>query len=80
MCSSDLIDELMTASKTGELKEAFGTGTAAVISPVSELYYKGDTATLNNGKIGPLTQKVYDTLIGIQRGDVADPHGWVARV
>ena len=70
------IDELMEAGRKGKLEEAFGTGTAAVISPVGELYYKGETVTINDFKTGELTQKLYDTLTGIQWGNVKDTDGW----
>lgn len=66
------IDELMEAGRKGKLEEAFGTGTAAVISPVGELYYKGETVTINDFKTGELTQKLYDTLTGIQWGNVKE--------
>ena len=62
------IDELMEAGRNGKLTEAFGTGTAAVISPVGQLYYKGEEVVINNFKTGELTQKLYDTLTGIQWG------------
>ena len=70
------IDELMEAGRKGKLEEAFGTGTAAVISQVGELYYKGETVTINDFKTGELTQKLYDTLTGIQWGNVKDTYGW----
>ena len=54
-----------------------GTGTAAVISPVGELGYKGEKYVINGGKTGALTQKLYDTIVGIQYGTAPDPHGWV---
>jgi branched-chain amino acid aminotransferase len=54
----------------------WGTGTAAVISPVGELGYKGERYVINDGKTGALTQKLYDTIVGIQYGTEADPHGW----
>ena len=60
------IDELMAAGRNGKLTEAFGTGTAAVISPVGQLYYKGEEVIINDFKTGDLTQKLYDTLTGIQ--------------
>ena len=72
------IDELMEAGRTGVLKEAFGTGTAAVISPIGELHYKDETIVINDFKTGSLTQKLYDTLTGIQCGKVTDPHDWVS--
>ena len=71
------IDELMEAGHNGELKEAFGTGTAAVISPVGQLYYKGEEIVINDFKTGELTQKLYDTLTGIQWGGLEDKYGWV---
>ncbi|MDR1835232.1 MAG: aminotransferase class IV, partial [Fusobacteriaceae bacterium] len=74
------IDALMEAGKTGELEEAFGTGTAAIISPIGSLRYKGDTITVNDFKTGALTKKLYDYLTGIQYGDIPDPYGWVYEV
>ncbi len=71
------IDDLMEAAQNGSLEEAFGTGTAAVISPVGELNYKGNIAVINDFKTGALTQKLYDTLTGIQWGNIEDTHGWV---
>ena len=67
------IDELMQAGKEGCLEEAFGTGTAVVISPVGELNFKGEITVINDFKTGELTQKLYDTLTGIQWGDVVIP-------
>ena len=74
------ISELIEAGESGELKEAFGTGTAAVVSPVGELHYKSKSIVVNGGQIGSVTQKLYDTLTGIQLGEIADTHGWVTRV
>lgn len=71
------VEELMAAGREGRLKEAWGTGTAAVISPVGELYFKGEEVVLNDFKTGPLTQKLYDTLTGIQWGKLPDPHNWI---
>ena len=70
------IDDLMEAGRNGTLEEAFGTGTAAVISPIGELNYKGDIITINDFKTGELTQKLYDTLTGIQWGDIEDNFHW----
>ena len=69
------IDEVLAAARAGTL-EMWGTGTAAVISPVGELGYKGERYTINGGRTGALTQKLYDTIVGIQYGTAADPHGW----
>ena len=74
------IDFIMDAAKTGKLEEVFGTGTAAVISPVGGLTYEGDSEVINNGEIGEVTQKLYDTLTGIQFGKQADDMGWIVPV
>ena len=71
------IDDLMAAARSGQLEEAWGTGTAAVISPIGELNYKGEIITIHDFKTGELTQKLYDTLTGIQWGSIEDTHGWV---
>ena len=70
------IEELLQASKDGSLQEIFASGTAAVISPIGYLYYKGEDITIGNGKVGPIAQRLYDTLYGIQSGKVADDMGW----
>ena len=70
------IDELVEAAETGKLEEAWGTGTAAVISPIGELCYKDVKYTINGFKIGPTAQKLYDELTGLQWGDKPDPFGW----
>ena len=70
----------MEAGRNGKLKEAFGTGTAAVISPVGQLYYKGEEIVINDFKTGELTQKLYDTLTGIQWGRIPDKYGWTVEV
>ena len=70
------IDEIFMASKKGTLKEVFGTGTAAVISPVGEIHYGGERIIINEGKIGSLSQKLYDEITGIQYREKADRFGW----
>ncbi len=70
------IDELDEALKNGSLKEAWGCGTAAVVSPIGELCYKDVKYPVNNGKIGETTQMLYDTLTGIQWGKIQDKFGW----
>lgn len=70
------IDEVMQAAADGRLVEMWGTGTAAVISPVGELGYQERTVTINGGRIGPLTQRLYDTIVSIQYGRAPDTHGW----
>ncbi len=74
------IDDLMKYGQSGELEEAWGTGTAAVISPIGEIYYKGTTVKINNFKTGDLTQKLYDELTGIQWGTRPDRFNWVKEV
>lgn len=74
------IDEIMAAGKDGSMQECFGCGTAAVVSPVGELRYEDEVIHINNGEIGPLTQKFYDTITGIQSGKVEDTFGWVTKV
>lgn len=74
------IDELYEASVNGMLEEAFGTGTAAVISPVGELNWEDKKITVNEGNIGEVSQKLYDTVTGIQRGMLPDTFGWTVKV
>lgn len=74
------IADVMAAAREGKLEEVFGTGTAAVVSPVKELRWKDETAYISDGKIGPLTQKLYDTLTGIQWGKIEDTKGWIVPV
>ena len=74
------VDELLEAQHSGKLEEVFGTGTAAVISPVGKLRYKDEVMTIGNGEIGPVSQKIYDTVTGIQWGKIEDPLGWRVEV
>lgn len=74
------VDELVDAAKDGTLEEVFGTGTAAVISPVGKLRYADDVMLINNNEIGPVTQDLYDTLTGIQLGKCEDKYGWRVEV
>ncbi len=70
------VDELIEAQKSGKLEEVFGTGTAAVISPVGKLRFKDDVMTIGDGSIGEVSQKLYDTVTGIQTGKLEDKFGW----
>ena len=70
------VDELLAAQKSGKLEEVFGTGTAAVISPVGKLRYKDDVMTIGDGSIGEVSQRLYDTVTGIQLGKLEDKFGW----
>ena len=74
------IQEVFEANEKGELKEVFGTGTAAVISPVGELNYDGKIITINNGEIGPFLHKLYDAITAIQSGKAEDVLNWTVRV
>ena len=71
------IDEVMQASDEGRLGEMWGTGTAAVISPVGELGFKERRIEVNGGRIGALTRKLYDTLSALHDGRGNDEHGWL---
>jgi branched-chain amino acid aminotransferase len=70
------IDELIDAGKSGRMTEAFGSGTAAVISPVGHIHQEGQDIALGRQKMGPVAQRMYDTITGIHHGDVEDPDGW----
>lgn len=70
------LEEVIQAYNDGKLEEAFGTGTAAVISPIGEFAWKGEKMVINDGKTGDLSKKLYDTLTGIQTGELPDPFGW----
>ena len=74
------IEEVAEAADAGKLKEAFGSGTAAVISPIGELKWEEKVMTINNGEIGTISQHLYDTLTGIQWGKLPDPYGWTVEV
>jgi len=68
--------EIIEAHKNGSLKECFGTGTAAIISPVGQLTYKGENYIINDSQIGPISQKMYDTILNIHYCDKPDEKGW----
>jgi branched-chain amino acid aminotransferase len=72
--------EVLAAHEAGELLEIFGSGTAAVISPVSELVFQGRSLIINQGRIGDWTQRLFETLTGIQYGKMEDPFGWTVPV
>jgi len=74
------IGEIYEAHAKGTLEEAFGTGTAAVISPIGELNWDGKTIEINNGKIGELSSKIYNTITGIQSGKLQDTFGWTVKI
>ena len=74
------VDEVVAAARTGAMEECFGTGTAAVISPVGELRFEEDRMSVGGGRIGELTQKLYDAITGIQLGIMEGPEGWSVEV
>ena len=74
------IDELIEADKSGSLQEIFGSGTAAVISPVSHLAWKDELLSVGGGGVGPIAQKLYDTITDIQYGRAEDPFGWIVPI
>ena len=74
------VDELIEAQKTGKLEECFGTGTAAVISPVGKLRYKDEVMVISGGEIGPVSAKIYDEITGIQGGTKEDKLNWITFV
>ncbi len=74
------IEEVYNAHEKGELKEVFGTGTAAVISPVGELNWDGRKIIINDNKIGAVSQRLYDTMTDIQYGKIPDKFGWIETI
>lgn len=74
------VDEVVAAHKEGRLNEVFGTGTAAVISPVGVLRYHGEDLIINNNEMGPISRFAYDKLTGIQYGREEDSFGWVYKI
>ena len=74
------VDEVIDALKNGTLEEAWGCGTAAVVSPIGLLSYEGTDYVINDGKIGTLTQHLYDELTGIQWGEKEDKFNWILKI
>jgi branched-chain amino acid aminotransferase len=74
------MDEILAAINNGKLKEAFASGTAAVISPIGWLYFRNKEYNIAEGEIGPLTRKFYDEILHIQYGLTKDPFGWLMRI
>ena len=74
------VDELIAALRDGKLEEAWGCGTAAVVSPIGRLMYEDVEYVINGEAIGEVTQKLYDTLTGIQWGKIDDKFGWVRKL
>ncbi len=74
------MDEIAAAADAGTLREAFGSGTAAVISPVGSLHYRGKDIPINGERMGELSKKLFDEITGIQYGEIPDSRGWTRRV
>jgi branched-chain amino acid aminotransferase len=74
------VDEIKDAFVSGRLKEVFASGTAAIVSPVGQIYYKGKEYLINGGKTGELTEKLYNEILQIQYGEKEDPFGWRIRI
>jgi branched-chain amino acid aminotransferase len=74
------IDEVLKAQETGKLQEVFGSGTAAVISPVGQIKYADRLITVGDGKVGSLAQRFYKAITDIQYGRAEDPKGWVTPI
>ncbi|MEZ5591992.1 MAG: branched-chain amino acid aminotransferase [Gammaproteobacteria bacterium] len=74
------LDEVLAGIESGQLEEAFGAGTAAVVTPVGRIGYKGKDYFINDNRSGPLTQSLYDEILAIQVGETNDQHGWIERI
>ena len=74
------IDEVYQAAEDGKLEEVFGTGTAAVISPVGRLDQADNKLVINQQQIGPIAKRLYDTITGIQVGNIEDTRGWIINI
>jgi branched-chain amino acid aminotransferase len=74
------VEEVLSAQKAGRLKEVFGSGTAAVISPVSELGWKGQSFKVGDGNPGEVSQRLFKAITDIQYGVVPDAEGWLTVV
>jgi branched-chain amino acid aminotransferase len=74
------LEELREGHRTGALTEVFGAGTAAVISPVGELAFAGGSLVINQGQVGPVSNRLFEAISSLQRGTRPDPHGWVVKV
>ena len=74
------MDEILSAQESGMLSEVFASGTAAIVSPVGQIYYNGTEYQINQGKTGPLTEKLYNEILQIQYGEKEDPFGWRMKV
>jgi len=74
------MDEIMAAIAGGTMREAFASGTAAIVSPVGQIYYRGEERPIGGGKTGPLTERLYNEILQIQYGMKDDPFGWRLKI
>jgi branched-chain amino acid aminotransferase len=74
------MDEILAASAQGTLKEVFASGTAAIVSPVGQMFYRGNLHIISEGKIGTMTERLYNEILQIQYGEKEDPFGWRIRI
>ena len=74
------MEELIAAHRPGTLREVFGCGTAAVITPVGALGWKGEDMVINGGQPGEVARRLFDAITGIQYGRAPDTHGWMTAV
>jgi branched-chain amino acid aminotransferase len=74
------MEEIISAHGRGDLREIFGCGTAAVITPVGELGWKGESLIVNNGKPGEVSERLFTAITDIQYGRAPDPHEWMTPV
>ncbi|MBN2539872.1 MAG: branched-chain amino acid aminotransferase [Deltaproteobacteria bacterium] len=74
------MDEILSSNADGTLKEAFASGTAAIVSPVGKIHYRGKDHVIGDGNTGPLTEKLYNEILRIQYGEKEDPFGWRVKI
>lgn len=74
------IEEIFNAHDAGRLKEVFGSGTAAVISPVGQIKFRNKEIVIAEGKVGPIAAKLFKGVTDIQYGRADDPMGWLVKI
>jgi len=74
------LDEILEAGARGTLREGFASGTAAIVSPVGQIFCRGKELLINGGKTGPVTEKLYNQILEIQYGISGDPFGWRLKI
>jgi branched-chain amino acid aminotransferase len=74
------MDEIVSAAAKGHLQEAFASGTAAIVSPIGKIAYRGNEYTFQDGSVGALTRRLYNEILQIQYGEKEDPFGWRVKI